>query len=463
MRITVELLSPVSRLVTIVTVICGAAAFISLSSAQFITSVITDPEARAETGIIEGAANYFQSSALTQARMASRLIESGVDISEDHERTSERAVYYAARAVALAPLNYEFRILLAAAKELRGDLAGAEAELRAALKLAPHLVTVHWRLANLLLREEKMEQAGAEFRLANEADPELLTPTLNLLWQASDGKIETLSAAVGADPESQLALAQFLIAQEKFEVAVKIVNGLDHREILNLPESGKLLDSLISADRIDLASELWREFFGAGDKSLMWNESFETPIRSNFAQFDWNLGQSKYAKIGVTTATARTGQRSLKIFYNGVDTTTLNNEARQLVKAMPGAHYTLACHVKAERLLTPGGPQVVVTTQDSATTIAASAAVEAGSYDWRLLTMDFVAPSNAHALIIAIKQTPQFSYVDPTSGTVWFDDFDLTERLPAPPRKIASVPAFRRPPVQPPKGGPQSASRVWAF
>jgi len=463
MRITVELLSPVSRLVIIVTVICGAAAFISLSSAQFITSVITDPEARAETAIIEGAANYFPSSALTQARMASRLIESGVDVSEEHERTSERAVYYAARAVALAPLNYEFRILLAAAKELRGDLAGAEAELRAALKLAPHLVTVHWRLANLLLREEKIEQAGPEFRLANEADPELLMPTLNLLWQASDGKIEALSAAVGADPESQLALAQFLIAQEKFEVAVKIANSLDHREILNLPESGKLLDSLISADRIDLASELWREFFGAGDKSLMWNESFETPIRSNFAQFDWNLGQSKYAKIEVTTATARTGQRSLKISYKGVDTTTLNNEARQLVNARPGARYTLACYVKAERLLTPGGPQVVVTTQDSATTIAASAAIEAGSYDWRLLTMDFVAPSNAHALIIAIKQTPQFSYVDPTRGTVWFDDFDLTERLPMPPRKIASVPAFRRPPVQPPKGGPQSASRVWGF
>ena len=40
-------------------------------------------------------------------------------------------------------------------------------ELRAALKLAPHLVTVHWRLANLLLREEKLDQAGAEFRLAS--------------------------------------------------------------------------------------------------------------------------------------------------------------------------------------------------------------------------------------------------------------------------------------------------------
>jgi tetratricopeptide (TPR) repeat protein len=395
--------------------------------------------------------------------MASRLIESGVDVSEDHERTSERAVYYAARAVALAPHNYEFRILLAAAKELRGDLAEAEAELRAAIKLAPHLVTVHWRLANLLLREEKLEQAGAEFRLANEADPELLTPTLNLLWQASDGKFEPLNAAVGGAPESQLALAQFLVAHEKFEAGVKIANSLDSLAILNLPESGKLLDSLISAGQIDLASELWREFFGAWGKSLMWNESFERPIRSNLAQFDWNLSQSKYAKVGVTTATAKAGQRSLKISYNGIDTTTLDNEMRQLVRTRPDAPYTLTCYVKAERLLTPGGPQVVVTTQDSATTIAASAAIEAGSYDWRLLTLDFVAPSNAHALVIAIKQTPQFSYVDPTSGTVWFDDFVLTERLLLPLRKIVLVPAVRWPSVQPAKIGTQSASRGWGF
>src|SRR5215475_15580307 len=110
MRITAELRGPISRLATIAAVMCGSAAFISLSAARFIISVITDPEARVETAIIEGAANYFPNSAWAQARMASRLIESGVDVSEDHEHISERAVYYAARAVALAPLNYEFRI-----------------------------------------------------------------------------------------------------------------------------------------------------------------------------------------------------------------------------------------------------------------------------------------------------------------------------------------------------------------
>src|SRR5262249_50718902 len=99
----------------------------------------------------------------------------------------------------------------------------------------------------------------------------------------------------------------------------------------------------------------------------------------------------------------------------------------------------------------------------SATPIAASAAIEAGSYDWRLLTLDFVTPSNAHALVIAIKQTPQFSYVDPTSGTLWFDDFVLTEQLPLSPRKIVLVPAVKWPPVQPTRSATQSESRGWGF
>lgn len=428
MRITLQLRSSVSRLAIGASVTIVAAVFVSLSAARFVILVITDPEARAEAAIIEGAATYFPNSAPAQARMAAHYIESSIDVSEDHEQTAERAFYYAARAVALAPHNYEYRTLLGAAKELKGDLAGAEVELREALKLAPRRVTIHWRLANLLIRQDKMNQASAEFRLASEADSGLLIPTLNILWQATDGKIETLNAAIGDNPRSRLALAQFLVQQEKFESAVEIANSLDRRLILNLPESGKLIDSLISKGQIDMANKLWRAFLGGEDKPLIWNESFESPIRSNLVQFDWNLGQSKYARIGITTATARTGQRSLKISYNGADTTSFNNEIRQLLKTRPGAHYNLTCYVKTEKLVTPDGPRVAVIAQDFATPIASSAVIEAGSYDWRLLTMDFVAPSDANVMVIAIKQTPQFSYVEPTSGTVWFDDFVLKEK-----------------------------------
>ena len=106
MTITFELRSPVSRLATIVAVMCGCAFFISFSAARFVISVITDPEARAETTIIEGAANYFPNSAWAQARMASRLIESGVDLSEDHERIAERGIWRKRRWNCAPPSNW---------------------------------------------------------------------------------------------------------------------------------------------------------------------------------------------------------------------------------------------------------------------------------------------------------------------------------------------------------------------
>lgn len=430
MRITLSLRGPLSRFAIIVTTLFAAAAFLSLSAARFITAVISDPDVQAETEVIEGAANYFSNSAPVQARMASRIIESGVDQAESYEQVTERANYYASRAVALSPRNYEFRILSAAAREMKGDLEGAESELRAALALAPHHVIGHWRLANLLVRKDKLDQAISEFKIVVAADPGRLMTTLDLLWQASDGKIDSLIAVARDNHKSQLTLARFLARQEKYEASVKIATALDNWSTDNIPELGQLLDAMITAGQIAMANRIWRDVYETGDQPLIWNGSFETLPRSGLTQFDWNISQSKYAGIGISNAGGRTGQRSIKIVYLGIDTTRLDGEIRQLIQTRPGSRYTLSCYAKAENLVTPEGPQLVITMQDTATPIAKSAVLESGTYEWRPLELEFTAPSNAKSLIVSVKHTPRFSYVEPTRGTVWFDDFVLTEQPP---------------------------------
>src|SRR5262249_26889345 len=147
------------RLAIIIAASC-AAAYIGLSAARVIASVISDPALPAGAEDNERAAGYFPNSAPHPARTASPFCESGVNQAEGHELVAERAVYYASRAVSLSPKNYEFRILSATAREMNGALEGAEAELRAALALAPHHADTHWRLANLLIREDKLDQIG---------------------------------------------------------------------------------------------------------------------------------------------------------------------------------------------------------------------------------------------------------------------------------------------------------------
>jgi tetratricopeptide (TPR) repeat protein len=428
-RIKLDLHNLAARSALLIAALFCAVVFIGLATARFVTVALTDPKVWADQEIIEAAINHLPNSARLHARLAARLIESNIDVdqTQSHECIAERAVYHASRAASLAPRDYESRALLAAAREMNGDLVGAEADMRAALALAPHHVDARWRLANLLLRAGKLDQAISEFRAVTEADPGRLTATLNLIWQASDGNIEALGAATGSDPRRRLTLARYLVEQERAGAAVEILSGLDRSSLLDLPESGQLLDALVSAGKVELAGKLWRSLVSDGSAPLLWNGSFETPVREGFTQFDWNLSQNKYARIGITTGNGRTGQRSLRIAYLSVDTTKLDGEIRQLILARPGARYRLTCYVKADNLVTPGGPQLVVTSYDSETPVAASDILAAGSYDWRPLTINFVAPSGARALVISVKQTPQFSYVEPTKGTVWFDDFILTE------------------------------------
>jgi hypothetical protein len=276
-----------------------------------------------------------------------------------------------------------------------------------------------------------LDQAITEFRALIDSDQKRLKGALDLVWQASQGDLEAIEAVAGRDPQIRLAVAQYVLQQGQADAALKIVNRLDRQSLLDLPESGQFLDSVILAGRMESAGKLWRDLFGSGSINgrlpLIWNGSFESTIRKGFVQFDWNLSGSKYARIAITTGTARTGQKSLRIAYQGLDTTTLDGEIRQLVSVRPGAGYRLECFAKADNLVTPDGPRVTVTAHDSETLIAATAVLDPGSYDWRPLTLKFVVPSDVRAIVVSVKQTPHFSYVDPTKGTVWFDDFVLTE------------------------------------
>lgn len=426
MTLRFEIRSRLLRAATLSVAVCVATGFIGLALTQFVVAVMADPKVQADPAQLQAAADYFPNSAGVQARMAARIIESNVDRTLSHENESELAVRYAARAVNLSPWNYEHRMLLAAAREWKDDPALAESDLRRAFALAPHHIEVNWRLANLLVRQGRIQESLEKFKTAIAADPLRLSATLNLLWQASDGNFEVVSSVVGEEPKAQLTLAQFLAGQGKAEGALSVVNRLDKQVLLNLPESSRLLDAMLAAEQVKPAALFWQKLFPFFQvtSELVWNGSFETPIREGFAQFDWNLKQSKYALFGITSTLGRTGQRSLKIIYQGLDTTRLDGEIRQLIPVEPGSRYSLVCYARASKLATPDPPQLVVVSANDKTTIAA-ASLPAGSYDWQQVKIDFVAPGNGQAVAVTIRQTPKFSFVDATEGTVWLDDFVL--------------------------------------
>jgi hypothetical protein len=163
----------------------------------------------------------------------------------------------------------------------------------------------------------------------------------------------------------------------------------------------------------------------SGSTSI-WNGGFESDINDKFAQFDWTIGQSSFARAKITAETAHGGSRSLRIDFAGRDTTKLDDEISQRFLVKPGSRYRLDCFVRTDNLVTPEGPRVVVATGKSSAPVAASEPIAAGSSDWRKISIEFVAPQTG-ALVVAIRRIPKFSYDNPTKGTIWVDDFSLTE------------------------------------
>jgi hypothetical protein len=202
---------------------------------------------------------------------------------------------------------------------------------------------------------------------------------------------------------------------------------------------------LIAAGELQRARDLWVKAIGdtVRDIGLIWNGSFESEIANDFTQFDWITYNDEYAKIRIGNGAAHTGERSLRIEFAGRDTTRLDGEIKQIILVRPNAHYKLQYYANGEKLVSSEGPRVVVRPRDSKDQIAASEPIVAGKAGWQRFDFDVDVPPSPNSetvpLIITIVRRPKFSYDEPTRGTVYFDDFTLTEQPDAIGARLSSI------------------------
>jgi hypothetical protein len=421
-EISVE--SRAARVAVLVVATACSVVLAVMMAANLVSGVLADERAKVNSGVIASGIEYAPNSALLHARLAQEGLA-------EEERDLISLESHAVRAIHLSPWDYNHRLLLAAIEEAKGDREAAEKSLRDALKLAPNNTNVHWRLANLLFRQGKIAQSLGEFRFSTASDPSLLPGTLDLIWRASGGNPVALEAVTARDSKARLVLAQFLIKQARVPEAASLIKDID-RSLRLSPDLSAALNSLIARGYIEQARDLWISLISEGAdysaSALIWNGGFESEILSDFAQFDWALNPSEYARFTVDTSTAHTGSSSLRIDFLGRDTTRLDGELRQLVVVRPGARYRLECYVKVEGLVTTEAPRVVVSNIAQPGELGSSGPITESAAGWQRLAFDFVAPEGSRAVYVTFRRIPKFSYDDPTRGTVWLDDFSLTEQ-----------------------------------
>ena len=396
-----------------------------LTISHFISNTLSDESIVVLRSTLVSAATYFPQSSRLQARLAK------VELAEVAEEADlARAESAALNAVRLSPWNSNNQLLLASVRNLQGDLNATETAVRAAVKLAPHSAQTHWQLANLLIRQDKLDDAIQEFRLAVASDSGsiFLPGTMDVIWNISEGNAEKLAQVVGNDPQKRLLLAQYLLKQSRLTEAVAIYKSIERATLLDSPAATGFLNSLIASGQIELAKDLWEHLIAAEKSAggqLLYNGGFEKELVPALSQFDWKIAHSEYAILSLDSALAHSGKRSLRINLTGRDTTVLGKELNQTVVVNSGTRYRLEYYARTDKLITTEAIHVVVV--DGATPLAISKPIAAGSSDWQPYTLEFATSTKVKAVLVTIKRTPRFSYDEPSKGSVWLDDFTLTE------------------------------------
>ncbi len=403
-------------------VVCGIV-FSGIMLSHFVIRTMADRRITIGREALISAASRLTDSPRIQIRMAEAEMTEPSD-----PQVIAQAQKHARLAVNLSPWDYRYWRALAAAQDFRGNSGDAEISLRTASKLAPRYVEVNWALANLLIRHGRLQESLEPFRLAAKANSELLPSSLDLLWQASGGDVEVLKTLVNGEARLQLALTQFLVEQSQNDAAVDLYQKIDARSKINSPSAAAFISSMLAVNP-RMAQKLWldtiREIVPQTSGGLIWNGGFEAESLKQFNQFDWTLSPSDYARIGFDRGVAHSGGRSLKVSFAGRDSTQLEGEIKQLVALKPGTRYRLECYAKAQNLVTPEGPRLALLGRNGV--IAVSEPVVAGSDGWQNLAIEITAKAET-TTYISIVRRPRYGYDGPTRGTIWFDDFKLTEQ-----------------------------------
>ena len=410
----------VAKLALILPVVLAGGLLVGLIRTHFIIRQMSDirfvfaPEAYAAVD-----ASVPQSARLNLG-LARSLLREGRDFAG--------ALLHAERAVRLSPHNDAGWQVLAQIQDVLGPPAAAEMAWQRAVELAPHNSDASWALANALLRNDKVEDALPYFAKACELNETLYPLAFELLWQVNGQQLESLQRVAGTTHKAQMSLVQFLAEQDQFDSAATLFKTLDRRKLALDPLAPQFVQTLIARKQFSLARAAWLDLIEgvpAADGNLIWNGDFEMPpVAKLLSQFDWQLGESKFARFGIEAGRGRNGSKALKAVFLGRDTTQLNGEVFQLLALKPGVQYRLEAYAKTEKLVTPEeGLRLAV--YSGSTQLGASTLLAQGSNDWQRLAIEFTAPTTLDRTIVTLVRLPKYAYDDPTSGEVWFDDFSL--------------------------------------
>jgi Tfp pilus assembly protein PilF len=349
----------------------------------------------------------------------------GEDLSSADTRT---AVEIAEETVRLAPNDYRWRVELARTLAQDEQFARAEDEFKRAADLAPSYAVVRWHYGNFLLRQERVDEAFAQLKIAAAGNGFYRDQVFSLAWDYFAKDASRLESLASDNTQSRTQLAYFFAARGRAEDALRNWNLLsDEEKEANASFLKVMAQGVFEQGYFPQAMEFEKQLGFDEDvqPETITNGSFEKILNGESkSRFSWQITRNipKF-EIASDQNVKHTGNRSVRVTFRGFDQPSLSNIS-QIVVVAPQRKYRLRFWVRTENLKSAGTPLIEVLNAKDNRSIARTPPFATGSNDWQEIALDFTTPENCNA--ISIRTIRAFCGEDcPITGTFWYDDFEL--------------------------------------
>jgi len=345
---------------------------------------------------------------------------------------ASRAELYFRRALALDPRYTNAWLDLGTNYELEGDAKEArEAFLRAKLSY-PASAEVSWRYGNFLLREGDLPGAYAELRRALRIDPRRAASAFSRCYRADPDIAVILEQLLPAEPgvyvdviaessrSNQLAVAQ---------IVWKRLLALHPR--LEIHDFDPLIGALMNKGEFTEARQVWEQGVATmtlpallqPKAGLIWDPSFESGV--NGSAFSWRyqpLVQGMQTTLDSTQELS--GSQSLRLTFDGRHNPNLEAACTEAI-VEPNTNYHFSGWIKTQELTTNSGVAFRLRPIGDPNAAVQTTRDVRGTAPWTYVDTPFSPGPQVHRVVICIIREPSDTPDARISGTAWVDDVNL--------------------------------------
>lgn len=378
------------------------------------------------------AAHYAPFDPFIRLRRGGRYIAAATD--EGNEEWGGRAVDEIRQAALAAPTDYRIWLALGRALDRVGAPAEARPAFERALQLAPNYFDTHWAFANHLLRAGDRESSFMLMRRALALRPAAFALIFDYAWEAYDGRIPAILAALAPPPAIQAQMATLLVRRNQTAAALEIWRQIPAPAPAEVREFAL---SLLQAARPTAAWQVWSaaalpDMEPPDPDSLLTNGGFERRILlNNRLPFRaWQITPNTGVRVTVDRQDPDDGAQSLRVGFSLENNQPLT-VITQVAPVLPGRDYCLSFSLRTEELKSLSLPKIELF--DSANpeqTYVATPPLPGDLATWTDQSLRIRTARTTESLSVRLQRPPCADPFCSIEGRLWLDRFRLAPCAP---------------------------------